>query len=69
MEFGILIPGIPLPKKSQKECSLRFLVLDLSFQVAAINNSFEYRLGVMRNSKVNLGMLRLLTGLGFFRTE
>ena len=23
MEFGILIPGIPLPEKSQKECGLR----------------------------------------------
>ena len=22
VEFGILIPGIPLPEKSQKECSL-----------------------------------------------
>ena len=22
-EFGILIPGIPLPEKSQKECDLR----------------------------------------------
>ena len=23
-EFGILIPGIPLPEKSQKECSVRW---------------------------------------------
>ena len=24
VEFGILIPGIPIPEKSQKECGLRF---------------------------------------------
>ena len=24
MEFGILIPGIPLHEKSQKECALKF---------------------------------------------
>ena len=23
VEFGMLIPGLPLPKKSQKECNLR----------------------------------------------
>ena len=28
MEFGILILGIPLPEKFQKECGLRLLFLE-----------------------------------------
>ena len=27
VELGVLIPGIPLPEKSQKECSLSFSIL------------------------------------------
>ena len=27
VEFGKLIPGIPLPEKSQKLCSLRFSLM------------------------------------------
>ena len=27
VELGVLIPGIPLPEKSQKECGLRFAIL------------------------------------------
>ena len=26
IEFGVLIPGIPIPEKSQKECSLSFAI-------------------------------------------
>ena len=27
VEIGIFIPGIPLPEKSQKECSLKCLII------------------------------------------
>ena len=38
MEFGIHIPGIPLPEKSQKECGLRLLGIgdDLSLTLRVL---------------------------------
>ena len=32
VEFGMPIPGIPLPEKSQKECSLTFKSCGLSLK-------------------------------------
>ena len=38
VEFGILVPGIPLPEKSQKECSLSVHYSCLSLKYAPQSN-------------------------------
>ena len=43
MEFGILIPGIPLPEKSQKECGLRE---DLYLSPKQIFHTFSVEMGL-----------------------
>ena len=40
MEFGMLIPGIPLPEKSQKECGLKFLCLFVETKSFAFSDLF-----------------------------
>ena len=41
-EFGILILGIPLPEKSQKECGLIWLSLDLKSHILSEDSHIDF---------------------------